>query len=182
MGYLASYQMFRLQLFQFLAMLALLPVPQLLAEVWSPEARTIFTISWVWGAALAFAGEGLGLANWKHGKPYSPFLIGASVPLFVFAGLAWSLEDHVIGATFLAGSALIYLGLMISRPREWIWIGSLSFALAAYLAALFGPGSEVDPGFALLLAALVLLTGWVVADKWLTTSEAWQVAPWPWES
>jgi hypothetical protein len=176
-GYLASYQMFRLQLFQFLAMLALLPVPQLLAGVWSPEARTIFTISWVWGAVLAFAGGGLGLANWKDGKPYGPFLIGASVPLFAFAGLAWFLEDNVIGAAFLAGSALIYLGLMISRPREWIWIGSLSFALAAYLALLFGPGSDVDPGFALLLASLVFLTGWVVAEKWLTTSEAWHVAP-----
>ncbi len=177
MGYVASYKMFRKVPFQILAMLALLPIPQLLSGVWSPEARTIFTISWVWGAVLAFAGEDLGLVNWKDGKPYSPFLIGASVPLFAFAGAAWFLEDNVIGAAFLAGSALIYLGLMISRPRAWIWIGSLGFAFAAYLAILFAPGSDVDLGFALLAASLVFLTGWVVAEKGLGSRVAWQTAP-----
>ena len=177
MGYVASYQFFRKVPFQILAMLALLPLPQLLAGGWSPEARTIFNISWVWGAVLVFAGEGLGLANWKDGKAYGPFLIGASVPLFAFAGVAWSLEDNLIGGAFLAGSALIYLGLMISRPRVWLWIGSLTLAFAAYLASLFGPGSDVDPGFALLAASIVFLTGWVVAEKWVRTSVAWQVAP-----
>lgn len=176
-AYAVSFRIFRRQVFQFLAMLALMPVPFLLAGVWSPEARTIFTISWLWGAVLALAGEGIGIARWKEGKAYSPYLIGASVPLFAFAGVAWFLEDNLIGAAFLAGSALIYLGLMISRPRVWIWIGSLSFALAAYLAALFGPGSNVYPGFALLAASLVFLSGWVIAEKWLRTGTAWQIAP-----
>jgi hypothetical protein len=176
-AYTASFRMFRLKLFQFLAMLALMPVPQLLAGVWSPEARTIFTISWVWGAVLAVTGERIGSARWEEGRAYGPLLIGASVPLFAFAGVAWFVEDNLIGAASLAGSALIYLGLMISRPRAQIWIGSLSFALAAYLAALFGPSSDVYPGFALLAASLVFLSGWVIAEKWLRTSVAWQVAP-----
>ncbi|MFQ5944279.1 MAG: hypothetical protein ACE5JF_12070 [Anaerolineales bacterium] len=174
-AYVASYQMFRVQLFQYLAMLVLLPVPQLAAATWSPQVRTIYIISWVWGAVLAFAGEGLGLANWKKARAWSPFLIGASAPLFAFAGLAWAPEDNVIGAAFLAGSALIYLGLMISQPRVWIWIGSLSFSLAAYLAVLFE--LDVEPGFVLLLAGFVFLTGWVVAEKWLKVSETWQIAP-----
>jgi hypothetical protein len=176
-AYAVSFRIIRRQVFQFLAMLALMPVPFFLSGVWSPEARTIFTISWVWGAVLALAGEGIGIARWEDGRAYSPFLIGASVPLFAIAGVAWSLEENLIGAAFLAVSALIYLGLMISRPRMWIWIGSLSFALTAYLAALFGPGSNVYPGFALLAASLVFLSGWVIAEKWLRTSVAWQVAP-----
>jgi hypothetical protein len=176
-AYAVSFRMFKSRWFQFMAVLALMPVPQLFAGVWSPEARTIFTISWVWAAVLAVTGEGIGTARWDEGRAYSPILIGASTPLFAFAGMAWLLEDNLIGAAFLAGSALIYLGLMISRPRVWIWIGSLSFTLAAYSAALFGPSSDVDPGFALLLASIVFLSGWVVAEKWLKTGVAWQVAP-----
>ena len=175
--YIASDQMYPLPLFKLLSMLALLPVPQLLAATWSPESELIFTVTWVWGAVLATAGEVLGRANWNDGQPYGPFLIGASAPLFAFGGVAWWIEDSTVGAAFLAGSGLVYLGLMFSRARAWIWLGSLSFAIAAYMSVVFAPGSDLDTGLALLFASLMLFTGWLILERWLSASPAWQLAP-----
>lgn len=175
--YAASHRMFQLRLFHFLAILTVLPVPQLFVHGWSPDARTVLTVAWLWGAALAIAGERAGQAGSEQAQSYSPILIGASAPLFAYAGLGWTAEDTAVGSALLLGSALIYLGLMLRRRRAWIWMGALTFALFAYLSFLLGPDLEVKPGYVLLLASIMLLTGWVGAEKWLRARSHWLVAP-----
>jgi hypothetical protein len=163
-------------LFAPLAVAALAPVPLLFSGVFSPAWQVVMALAWLWGTLLALGGEGLGRIKWPGLSVYSIWLVIASAGLYLLA-VGGGLADRVaFGLAYLIGTAVVYLGLTLYRPRVWLWSGSLLAATAAYFAIFFLPSLELYdfysgfillwPALALLGLSLALRRGWRADRRW----------------
>lgn len=163
-------------LFAPLAVAALAPVPLFFSGVFSPSWQVVMGLAWLWGTLLALGGEGLGRAKWPGLSIYSVWLVIASAGLYLLAAGGGLADQVAFGLAYLIGTAVVYLGLTLYRPRVWLWSGSLLAATAAYFAVFFLPSLEsydFYPGFILLWPALALLSlslalrrGWRADRRW----------------
>jgi hypothetical protein len=163
-------------LFAPLAVAALAPVPLFLSGVFSPTWQAVMALAWLWGTLLALGGEGLGRVKWPGLSVYSIWLLIASAGLYLLAAGGGLADRVAFGLAYLIGTAVVYLGLTLYRPRVWLWSGSLLAATAAYFAVFFLPALEpydFYPGFILLWPALALLglslalrLGWQADRRW----------------
>jgi hypothetical protein len=175
-----SYRLTGFRLFPPLALAALLPAPLLLAGLFSPSLQVVMALAWVWATLLALAGEGLERIKVDGLRVYSPYLAPASIAVYLLAA-AGGLADRVaFGMAYLAGTAIVYLGLSLYRPRGWLWLASLVAATSAYFAAFFLPSLEnynFYPGFILLWPALALLSLHLVLRRGLGSQKHWLWPP-----
>ena len=120
-----SYRSTKFALFPPLAVAALLPAPLLLIGVFSPSWQVVMALAWVWGTILALGGEALGRFKPAGLSVYSPYLILASVALYLLAAVGGLADRVAFGMAYLIGTAVVYLGLSLYRPRAWLWLASL---------------------------------------------------------
>ena len=167
-------------LFPFLAVATLLPLPWFFLGTFSPEARAVMIVTWIWGAVLTIAGEGLGYLRLEAVQKYRLPLFIASAPLFVIAAIGGLFDLITIGFAYLVGTAIVYTGLTIHKPRHAPWFGTLLSVCCAYLVAFELPFLEDHsfyPGFILLWPTLILL-GVDLATKYgFKASNVWHLAP-----
>jgi hypothetical protein len=176
--YALSHRLTAFALFAPLAVAALAPVPLFLSGLFSPGWQAVMIVAWVWGTLLAVSGEVLARVKWPFLAGYSLWVTLASAGLYLLAAGAGLIDDVAFGLAYLTGTALVYLGLTLYRPRVWLWSASLLAATAAYLALFFLPSVEVYdfyPGFILLWPALALLSLGLVL--WRTLPPRWYLPP-----
>jgi hypothetical protein len=174
--YSLSQRLMAFVLFAPLAVAALAPVPLFFSGVFSPAWQVVMALAWLWGTLLALGGEGLGRVKWPGLSIYSIWLLMASSGLYLLAAGGGLADRVAFGLAYLIGTAVVYLGLTLYRPRVWLWSGSLLAATAAYFAVFFLPSLEsydFYPGFILLWPALALLglslalrRGWRADRHW----------------
>jgi len=167
-------------LFPFLAVATLLPLPWFFLGTFSPEARAVMIVTWIWGAVLTIAGEGLGYLKLEAVQKYRLPLFIASVPLFIIAAMGGLYDLITIGFAYLVGTAIVYTGLTIHKPRHAPWFGALLSVFCAYLVAFELPFLEDHsfyPGFILLWPTLILLGVDLAAKYGFKASNVWHLAP-----
>ncbi len=178
--YALSHRLSPFSLFPPLAVAALAPVPLFLSGVFSPTWQAVMALAWLWGTTLALGGEGLGRVKWTGLSLYSLWLVIASAGLYLLAAGGGLADRVAFGIGYLIGTAVIYLGLTLLRPRLWLWAGSLLAATAAYFAVFFLPAVEsydFYPGFILLWPALALLSLSLALRRGLHTQTRWHLPP-----
>ncbi|GIK36312.1 MAG: hypothetical protein BroJett011_01450 [Chloroflexota bacterium] len=167
-------------LFAPLAVAALAPVPLFFSGVFSPSWQVVMALAWLWGTLLALGGEGLGRVKWPGLSVYSIWLLIASAGLYLLAAGGGLADRVAFGLAYLIGTAVVYLGLTLYRPRVWLWSGSLLAATAAYFAVFFLPSLEsydFYPGFILLWPALALLGLSLALRRGWRTDRRWHLPP-----
>jgi hypothetical protein len=178
--YALSQRLTRVVLFAPLVVGALIPIPLFFSGLFSPSWQAVMILAWVWGTVLALAGEGVHRLKWPSLTRYSLWLTIASALLYLLAASAGLVDRIAFGLAYLIGTAVVYLGLTLYRPRVWLWNGSLLAATAAYFSVFFLPSLEsydFYPGFILLWPALALLSLSLVLKRGLGTDRRWHLPP-----
>jgi hypothetical protein len=174
--YVLSQRLTAFGLFPPLAVAALGPAPLFFSGVFSPTWQAVMVLAWLWGTILALGGEGLGWVKWPGSAVYSLWLVIASAGLYLLAAGGGLWDRVAFGLGYLSGTAVVYLGLTLYRPRIWLWSATLLAATAAYFAVFFLPSLEsydFYPGFILLWPVLALASlglalrhGWQAHRRW----------------
>jgi hypothetical protein len=178
--YGASQHLTNFVLFPPLAVAALIPLPLFLSGFFSPSWQVVMALAWAWGTVLALSGEGLARLKRADVSVYSLWLLMASAGLYLLAAAGGLADEVAFGLGYLLGTAIIYLGLTLYRPRLWLWAGALVAATAAYFAVFALPSLasyEFYPGFILLWPTLALLSINLLARRYFQAGLLWHLPP-----
>lgn len=159
--YVLSQRLTPFVLFPPLAVAALAPIPLFLSGIFSPHWQAVMAIAWGWGTVLALSGEVASRLKRLQLPVYGFWLVIASAGLYLLAAGGGLIDEVTFGLGYLVGTAVVYLGLTVYRPRVWLWSSALLAATAAYFAVFFLPSVEAYnfyPGFIILWPALALLS------------------------
>jgi hypothetical protein len=121
--------------FRVFAVISLTPVPLFAFGVTSPKSHQVMAVAWGWGLILAVVGELITFRSLKKLKSYGSILQLSSLSLFAFSALWEWYHSDPIAIGYLAGAGVVFLALMVVKPRPLIWTASLGSFLLAYFAA-----------------------------------------------
>jgi hypothetical protein len=166
--------------FRILAVISLTPVPLFAFGVVSPKNHQVMAIAWSWGLILAVFGEVITFQSLKRFKSYGPILQLSSLTLFAFSALWEWYHSDPIAIGYLAGAGVIFLALMVVKPRPLIWTASLGSFLLAYFAAFSLTNLqqvELNIGYRYLIPVVLLVVIDQGARRGFDAPKNWWVPP-----
>lgn len=160
----ASDILFPFILFPWVAVAALLPLPWFFLQTFEATEPAYAIGFWIWGTILALVSEVSFRLNLEQIKKYHWPLVAGSAPLFFTAIIiAFVWDKAALTFSLLAGIAVVYTALHISRPRWYVWSAALLSALAAYFVFFTLPFVE--------RLAVPVIYQWLGASLLLTVPE-----------
>ncbi len=165
--------------FPWMAAASLFLIPIYFLKIFDASNPTMIAGLAVWGALAAFGSE-IVLRIKEGFKKYHFPLLALSLPLFVTA-LGWGfVEETSIGFAVSLGAGIAYTLINLPRPRVYVWIAALLFAISAYFTFFALPFAEkwnVDASYQMLGASLLLLLPELFFKEKLTLAREWNWPP-----
>jgi hypothetical protein len=177
--YVLSDLVFSFVLFPWLATSALYLVPLAFMTIFDVEAPPVATVTWIWGACLAFGSEILRRTQLDGIRRFVLPLLLTSIPVTFTAILIGLTEDITYAFAFMLASTILYAVLQTLKPRVYIWVTSLFLGLGAYFsffALPFMEEIEVYLGYQILGVSLLLLVPDLFLKPNLSANKLWR---WP---
>lgn len=148
-------------LYPWMAVAALLPLPWFFLNTISAHQSVHAIGFWIWGAIFALVSESIFNIKLENLKKYHWAFLAGSLPLFGTAIIiAFDLDRALLTFALLAGTAMVYVGQHLFRPRWYVWSAGLLAAVLAYFVFFTLPWIEnLDvPVLYQFLGASILLT------------------------
>ncbi len=166
--------------FPWVAVAALLPIPWLWLQVFSPSLLVETMVVCAWGGLLAVIGEGLARQPFERLRLYAlPVSLGG-LALLALAPVMGAFERVALSLVCLLVAAGLYLALTFYRPRWWTWSSALLAGTAAYLTFFALPSVqefEFYAGFVWLWPALALAALHLAIRRGFKAGQMWHLPP-----